>query len=111
MGAILSSRRYNEEGEKVVVELLVKDQEVKHLKGEINDVRIFSENVADVPSRVSLRGKNEATKYFLIPRQLRKDLAIKGKVSCQRLDSEGKSIFIYVIDPLRQGNGSFLGSA
>ena len=69
------------------------------LKGEINDVHVFSERVTDVPSRVSLRGKNEATKYFLIPRQLRKDLAIRGKVSCQRLDREGKSVFVYVIDP------------
>lgn len=107
MGIVLSSRRYNDEGSKVVLEVLMDHKEVKQLSGEMNDIRIFSENVANTPSRVSLRGKNEATKYFLIPKTLRKQLAINGKVSCQRIDQDGKSIFVYVVDPADKG--TFIG--
>ncbi|HIH23915.1 TPA: hypothetical protein HA251_02675 [Candidatus Woesearchaeota archaeon] len=104
MGSILSSRRQDAAGRRVLVELSIADQELLRLQGEINDVYLFSERVADVPSRVSLRGKNDATRYFLIPRQLRKNLAIRGKVSCQRIDSEGKTIFVYVVDPTATGS-------
>lgn len=79
---------------------MVDIEEVKQLKGEMNDIYLVSDRVASVPSKVSLRGRNEATKYFLIPKQLRKQLAIRGKVSCQRLEREGKSIFVYFLDPL-----------
>ncbi len=102
VGIILSSRRHDADGDRVVVELLMKNEEMKQLRGEMNDVHLFAERVSHVPSRVSLRGKNEATKYFLIPRQLRKDLAIRGKVSCQRLDNDGRSVFVYVVEPASQ---------
>ena len=100
MGVVLSTRRYDAQGTKLVMELLVDANEAKQLHGEINDIYIFSERVANVPSRVSLRGRNEATKYFLIPTKLRKELAVHGKVSCLRLDVQQKSVFVYVLDPL-----------
>ena len=101
MGEIVSSKRHEED--KVVVELLLDHDEYRQLKGEMDDIYVFSDKVARTPSKVSLRGRNEATKYFLIPRKLRKQLAINGEVSCQRLDSDGKSIFIYVLDPIKEG--------
>jgi hypothetical protein len=102
MGVILGSRRYNDE-KRVVVELLLNPEEFRQLQGEMDDVYLFSEKVANVPTRLSLRGRNEVTKYFLIPRQLRKKLEISGEISCQRLDCDGKSVFIYVLDPCKQG--------
>jgi len=102
MGEIMSSKKHNDE-EKVVVELLLDYEEYRQLKGEMDDIYVFSDKTARTPSRVSLRGRNEATKYFLIPRQLRKQLAVNGEVSCQRIDSDGKLIFIYVLDPVKEG--------
>jgi len=96
MGAILCSRR--SDNEHVIVEVLLHQEEYRQLRGELNNVCMFSENVAHVPSKVSLRGRNEVTKYFLIPRQLRKQLLITGSVSCQRLDVAGKAVFVYVLD-------------
>ncbi len=101
MASILSTRRAD--NTRVIAEVLLSSDEMRQLQGEMNDVRLFTEHVAKIPSRVSLRGKNEATKYFLIPRQLRKNLAVHGKVSCYRLEPEGKSIFIYVLDPATGG--------
>ena len=101
MGEILCSRKHSNEG--VVVEVLLHQNEFRQLKGEMENVYLFSDNVANVPSKVSLRGRNEATKYFLIPRQLRKKLAVSGEVSCQRIDQNGKLVFIYVLDPIKCG--------
>lgn len=111
MGAILCSRRYGKDSNKVVVELVVDSDEFRQLRGEMDNVYLFSEDVANVPSRVSLRGRNDATKYFLIPRQLRQNLSVRGEVSCQRLESEdGKTIFVYVLDPCKEGRESKLAS-
>ena len=87
------------------MELLLDQTEFKQLKGEMDDVKLFSDRIDAVPSRVSLRGRNEATKYFLIPRQLRKRMVIHGRVSCQRIQGvDGKEIFVYVVDPASRGD-------
>lgn len=95
MGFILSSKRAQD---KVVVEAMLDHQELVQLKGEIDDVHLFSEKNADLQTNISRRGKNEATKYFLIPRQMRKDLIIENAVACQRINTPDKAIFVYVVD-------------
>ena len=98
MGAILSSRM-KEDG-KVVFEVLVDYDESVQLKGFMDNVHVFSENVADIKTNISQRGKNEATKYFLIPRELRRNLKFTAKTTCQKIESKTKTIFIYVIDKI-----------
>jgi len=97
MGIILSSKR---EHDKVVVETLLEHHELTQLRGELDDVHIFSEKVADSETNIACRGKNEATKYFLIPRHLRKDLDLGSRepVLCQRINTPEKIIFIYVVN-------------
>jgi hypothetical protein len=95
MGMILTSRR---ESDKVVVEALLDHRELLNLKGEIDNVHLFTEKVAEIQTNIARRGKNEATKYFLIPKQLRKDLNIRDPVSCQRINTENKAIFVYVLN-------------
>jgi hypothetical protein len=95
MGSIISSRR---EANKVVVEAALDHEELVQLKGEIDDIHLFSEKIADLQTNISQRGKNEATKYFLIPRNLRKDLNIMEPVSCQRINTPDKAIFVYVVN-------------
>ena len=99
MGTILLVKRHERTDNHVVIELLLHQDEFRRLRGEMDEVHIFSEQNANVPSKVSLRGRNDATKYFLIPRALRKRLAPQGAVSCQRIEHQGKSLFIYVVDP------------
>jgi len=95
MGEIISSRR-NEN--KVIVEASLDYEELVQLKGELDNIHLFSERVAKTETNISGRGKNEATKYFLIPRQMRKDLNMKKKVNCQRIDTTEKVIFVYVVN-------------
>lgn len=96
MGSILSSRRLD--NGKVVYEVCLDYEEIMQLRGHMDGVYLFSDNVADFKTRISGRGKNEATKYFLIPKQLRKDLKLNAKISCQRLETKTKVVFIYTID-------------
>lgn len=98
MGSIISSRK---DGGNVIAEVLSDYNEFLQLKGHLDDVHLFTENVAEVKTNISQRGKNEATKYFLIPRQFRKGFKFNNTTSCQRLDLKDKVIFVYVIDKLR----------
>ena len=98
MGTILSSKK---EGEKVVLQIATDYDEFLQLRGHLNDIRLVTENVAEVKANISQRGRNEATKYFLIPRQFRKGFKFNNTTSCQKLELKDKVIFVYVIDKNR----------
>jgi len=92
---ILSSKRENN---KIVVEAVLQPEELVQLKGEMDEVHVFSEKAADQHTKISGRGKNDATKYFLIPTNLRKDLRMMEQVTCQRINTPDKAIFVYVVN-------------
>ncbi|HME87238.1 MAG TPA: hypothetical protein VKE88_02400 [Candidatus Nanoarchaeia archaeon] len=97
MGEIISSK-VREDG-KIIFEVSVGYEEAKQLKGNLNRIHIFSEDVADVQSNIAQRGKNDATKYFLIPKELRKNMKITNiPVGCQLIETNSKIMFIYVVD-------------
>ena len=98
MGAILSSR-VKDDG-KVIFEVSLDYEEATQLKGYMDNVHIFSENVADIKTNISQRGKNEATKYFLIQKELRKNMKFNAKTTCQKIEATTKTIFIYVVDKI-----------
>ncbi len=98
MGAIISSR-VKDDG-KVIFEVSLDYEEATQLKGYMNNIHLFSENVADIKTNISQRGKNEATKYFLIPKELRKNLKFSAKTTCQKIEAKTKTIFIYVVDKI-----------
>lgn len=98
MGSILSSKT-TKDG-KIIYEVVMDYDESLQLKGNIKNIHIFSEDVAEIKTNLSSRGKNEATKYFLIPRELRHNIKFTDKVKCQKLETESKIIFVYVVDKL-----------
>jgi len=89
------------DGNKVRVEVLSDYEEFLQLKGHLNDVYLFTDNTANIQTNISQRGKNEATKYFLIPRQFRRGFRFDNTTSCQRFDVKNKVIFMYVVDKMR----------
>ena len=99
MATIISSKRENENG-KVILEVASDYDEFLQLKGHLDDIHLFTEKVAEVKTNISQRGKNEATKYFLIPRQFRKGFKFNNTTSCQRIDLGNKVVFLYVVDKL-----------
>ena len=96
MGCIINSR-VTKEGS-VILDVELEYEESLTLKGNIKNVHIFSEDAAEMKTNLSQRGANEATKYFLIPKALRGNLNLRGEVKCQKIDSEDKTIFIFVVE-------------
>ncbi|OGJ21283.1 hypothetical protein A3K73_05520 [Candidatus Pacearchaeota archaeon RBG_13_36_9] len=99
MGKILGTKT-TKEG-KVIFEVELGYEEALQLKGYINNICVFSEDAAEIKTNLSQRGKNEATKYFLIPRELRSNLRFNEKVKCQKLETDTKIIFVYVVDKIK----------
>ena len=96
MGEIIS-QKVRDDG-KVVVEVCLDYEEALQLKGHMDKVHIFSEHISDIDTNMSQRGKNEATKYFLIPKQLRKELKFTENITCQKIEGDSRVFFIYSAD-------------
>lgn len=96
MGTILSSKLKGEG--KVVFEVLMDYDEAVQLQGHMDNIRIFSENITDLRTNISTRGKNAATKYLLVPRDLRKNIKFDKEINCQKIELKDKIIFIYVVE-------------
>ena len=92
MGKILGSKL---KGDKVLLEVQLEYEEAVQLQGHMDKICIFSENVSDIKTNISTRGKNGATKYLLIPKELRKNLNLEKEIDCQKIDMQDKIIFIY----------------
>jgi superfamily II RNA helicase len=99
MGSILNSKIVKD---KIIFSVCMDQKEALQLKGHVNDIHIFSEHVADIRTNLSGRGKNSATKYFLVPKELRKDIKFQQskQISCQRLDTKEHVIFVYLVNKI-----------
>ncbi|MBT4350990.1 hypothetical protein HOD20_00545, partial [archaeon] len=86
--------------DKIVYNIIMNKDEALQLKGHTENILVLAEDAINITSRISLRGKNDATKYFLIPRELRKDIKKSKDVLCHKVDSKFKSIYVYVVDKL-----------
>ena len=96
MGSITGSRVTSKSN--IVFSVNMPKEEALHLKGHIDDIYVFSDRAIDIKTNLSERGKNSATKYFLIPRQLRKNLKFNNDVACQKIETKSKVIFVYTMD-------------
>ncbi len=99
MGSIIGIKTTKDD--KVIVEVEMTYEESLRLKGFIKNIHLFSEDAAEIKTNLSQRGTNEATKYFLIPKELRENLTFEEKVKCQRLETDSRVIFIYVVDKIK----------
>ena len=96
MGTILGTKMGKDD--KVVFEVEMDYEDSLKLKGHIKNIHVFSEDAAEIKTNLSQRGTNEATKYFLIPRELRDGLDFSKNVKCQSIETDTRSIFIFVVD-------------
>ena len=99
MGTITSSKIVKD---KIVFSVSMEQKEALQLQGHVNDIHIFTERIADIRTNLSGRGKDSATKYLLVPRELRKDIKFpqSKQISCQRLDTKEHAIFVYLVNKI-----------
>jgi hypothetical protein len=95
MGQILGSK-VKDDG-KIIFEVLVEHEEALQLKGHVDNIHLFSENVGDIEVATTQRGANDATTYFLVPKDLRPPKKIT-KARCQMITTKTKTMYVYVID-------------
>lgn len=99
MGTILSTRMTKDDT--VIFEIEMDYNDSLKLKGHVKNVHVFSEDAAEIRTNLSQRGTNEATKYFLIPKELRKDLDFNKNVKCQKIETKTRKIFVFVTDKVK----------
>ena len=99
MGSILNSKVVKD---KIVFSVCMEQEEALQLRGHVKDIHIFSERIADIRTNLSGRGKNCATKYMLVPRELRKGIKfpLTKQISCQRIDTKEHAIFVYLVSKI-----------
>lgn len=95
MGKISSLKAISDQ--KVQVTLELTQNEVLWLKGNLEQMHLFSEKNLEWDSKLIQRGKRESTKYFLLPRELRKNVTVSSNIKCARIDSKTKNIFIFSV--------------
>ncbi|MBU4242284.1 MAG: hypothetical protein KKF52_03565 [Nanoarchaeota archaeon] len=96
MGTILTSRMADDK--KVVIELMLEYDEYIQLKGHLHNVHVFSEDNVQTKANISQRGRNASTKYFLIPKSMRKNLKFTEETTCHKIELPTRKIFIYVVN-------------
>ena len=96
MGKILNTKSLSDG--KIMFEVVVDYDEALQLQGHVTNIRMFSENTLDNSTQISMRGSMASTKYFLIPKKLRKGLKFVSDVMCQKIETPSKVMFVYVID-------------
>jgi len=95
MGSIIASRRAK--NGKVILQVELDYKEALELRGCLENVFLFPEDIATTKSNLSCRGRNDNTKYFLIPKELRKDLKFPKLVKCNRVNFSNRTFFVYVV--------------
>ena len=99
MGTILGTKTTKDN--KIIFEVEMDYEESLKLKGNIKNIHLFSEDAAEIKTNLSQRGTNEATKYFLIPRELRSNLNFNEKVKCQKIETDSRTIFIFMVNKVK----------
>ncbi|MCH7850106.1 MAG: hypothetical protein IH845_00500 [Nanoarchaeota archaeon] len=99
MGRILGTKTTKDN--KIIFEVEIDYEESLKLKGHIKNIHLFSEDAANIKSNLSQRGSKEATKYFLIPRELRENLKFDEEVKCQKIETDTRTLFIFVVNKVK----------
>jgi hypothetical protein len=84
--------------QKMSVALELTPKEFLWLKGNIDKMHLFSEENLEYESKIVQRGKKESSKYFLMPKDLRKDLLPNTLAQCNRIETKTRNIFIFAVD-------------
>ena len=72
------------------------------LRGHYDDIHIITEKTATEISKIASRGNGAATKYLLIPKNIRCDISENNKVFCNKIETDDKLIYVYTIDKNKQ---------
>ncbi|MBS3119245.1 hypothetical protein J4475_00300 [Candidatus Woesearchaeota archaeon] len=96
MGTILSTKFQS--NNKVHVTLSVDYEDIQQLQGRMDNIHMFCAEQYGNIFNISSRGKNERTKYLLIPRDVRRNINFDSEAACQVIETANNYFFIYKVD-------------
>lgn len=99
MGSIIGSK-VRDDG-KIIFEICVDKKEAMQLKGQVDEVYMFAAQSDAETTKIVQRGKNEATMYFLVPKNAREELKKLDEASFQEIKLSRKKIYIYSVKSKR----------
>jgi len=95
MASIVGTKR---EKDHFILKLKLSFTELDKLKGKVDRIHLLSEDNITTESSLYQRGKKGCTKYFLIPKCLRKNVKFNHMVSCSKLNHIDKTIWVFLTD-------------
>lgn len=95
MGKILQLK--NKSNDKVEVTLELTQAEIERLKGNLDKMHLFSENILENNTRLVQRGKRDSTKYFLLPKDFKSGIMISDNVPCTRIETKSKYLYVFSV--------------
>ena len=95
MGSIISSK-VRDDG-KMIFEICVDSKEAFQLQGQVDNISLVASNLKKNEGKVVQRGTNEATMYFLIPKNERENLKNKDITGFQKIKTQGNTLYVYSI--------------
>jgi hypothetical protein len=96
MGTILGTKILSDDI--VSIRILVDKKEALSLAGHTSNIHITAIDLCTTESRVMEKGVNGVTKYFSIPKNFREKRKRRiFDVNCQKIESENKIIFAYIL--------------
>lgn len=95
MGKIIGLKNLNDN--RIILNLEVNLGESIRLKGNLENIQIFSENNLACSTRIVKRGKRESTKYILIPKEYRDEIKPNENIRCKKIDCADKIFLVFEI--------------
>lgn len=96
MAKILSTRQIRD---KTVFKVEADMMESLNLRGNLRNVVMFPLDACDIRSQIIEKGRDGATKHFLLPMALRqKSKGRPNNITYQAHDMEEKAVFIFSLD-------------
>jgi hypothetical protein len=96
MGEILNI--INKGEDKVEVTLCLDRTYFKKLRGSLDKIHLFSEDILDFESKLVSRGKDESTKYLLIPKEINSEVFAREDVTYSVIDDSDKLFLIFAVN-------------
>lgn len=93
MGKIINFKQLKKKN--YLINLILKKQELKDLKGHMKKVHFFAENKCIIKACLKEKGNNKTTKYFQIPMTLRPRKNLYSKLTYQRIEAPKANYYIY----------------
>jgi hypothetical protein len=96
MGKILNI--LNKSDDRVEVTLEFDLEYFKKLRGNLDKVHLFSEDVLEFDSKLVSRGKGDSTKYLLIPKEINTEVFSREDINYSVIEEPDKFLFIFGVN-------------